>query len=65
MRKNISMGATQVVAVLETDKMTCDVVRFGCRLRIVNQKNNRSTDTTGYRDLNEIRDAYPEANVSR
>jgi len=61
----INMGATQNVATLEMPGRTCDVIRFGCRLRIVNQQNDRSIDKRGYRDLNEIMDAYPDARVSR
>jgi len=49
------------VAIFENAGQTCDIIRFGCRLRIVNQKNDRSIDNRGYIDTNEIVKAYPNA----
>ena len=63
MSRGISMGATRTVATFELAGDTCDIIRFGCRLRIVSQKKDRSIDNRGYIDLEAIMKAYPAETV--
>ena len=65
MDKIMSSGSVDTVATMEMAGVTYDIIRFGYkgRLRIVGRESDRTLDSHGYRDTNEIRKAYPAATV--
>lgn len=62
--KSIKKGSITVKGTMQYLGRTYDIIRFGVRLRIVDQRTDRSLDAKGYFDANEIREAYPDAYVS-
>ena len=58
------MTGAAVTGTMVMDGVEYDIIRFGCRLRVVGRRNNRSLDSKGYMDLQEIRRKYPRAMVT-
>lgn len=57
------MTGTTVAGTMTWSGKEYDIIRFGCRLRIVGRRDNRSLNCRGYMDINEIRREYPQATV--
>lgn len=64
MIRQIQKGSVSIAGTMEYLGKTYDIIRFGVRLRIVDQRTDRSLDSKGYFDTQEIRRAYPEAYVN-
>jgi len=58
-----AMNGASIVATMTWCGQEYEIIRFGCRLRIVCPIKNRSLGTKGYVNVKDITSDYPEAVV--